>query len=380
LLGFDHEQYRIDRDSYAEFEEFKDGGSGDATPHDYLSVYDPDSIMNYPQYKRENSFETANSGALTNLDIQGVQAFSGPNPSNDDDRDGIPDRSDNFPYAHNRDQSDSNFEAELVLARQNGFPGDDGHAPTAADPVSYVTRWQATYRGDDCDPVALTPATIDYAPTAANGDTCNPGTTIYKSAANISVVGLRGDPIGTRFPSVNAVGAGAVCGCDLVGTADEVLACAASQTAKCFVARDIAFPNAPGSTPSGYTVMKQCGLAPSSDTLTSITTKLKAPVGVWGYQEVPTAAKLWDSKYDSTKLNVSPTNSKPLCGAKRSVRCSFLRFRLRFQPRRRQWGRSHLIYATTTKACRPNRRLRAPILSLHAHGASPDGTACAAGE
>jgi hypothetical protein len=305
ILGFNHEMDRADHDQVA----IDAGYFSDADIDLTVTPYDPDSVMNYVQYNYNKFLETARSGALTALDIQGVQKFYAANPSLDDDRDSVPDRSDNCQYAANHGQTNSNFEAELLVARRSGFPGDDGHPPTASDPQSYVDRWQKTYRGDACDPVAVVVPNIADTLVGSNSDTCNPvdpAAPLRGTQGSFTFEGFRGDPLGTREPAVQAYARNAVCRCALAGQSiDDVIRCNDDPAYNCLGARDTAFPGT-GALPSGFRRMTQCNTFPSAFDSPAIL--LKAPAPNWGYVPTPTTKQIWNSKADAVTVG-APVNA-----------------------------------------------------------------------
>jgi hypothetical protein len=193
VLGFAHEHIRQDHDQVA-----IEAGAP-TVPLTYLTAtYDADSIMNYLHSERSGS------GMLTDLDVMGAQAFYAPNPSQDDDRDAVSDRRDNCPYASNHDQVNSNLDAEVALARRNGFPSDDGHVPTPSDTQAYVDRWQKTYRGDACDPTPIVRATLSTAVATSTGNTCATSATTWSTTAALRFEGVRGDAVGARREALAA--------------------------------------------------------------------------------------------------------------------------------------------------------------------------------
>lgn len=295
VLGFQHEHIRTDRVA-----DCRDAGT---SPLDLLTTYDQNSIMNYC-----NS-EGNKSGVLTDLDIQGVQAFYGPNPASDDDGDGVPDQRDNCPYAPNLDQTNSNLAAEVGVSRRNGFPADDGHVPQGGDPPNYVQRWQQTYRGDACDPVPVMRATVSATKATAGGDTCTTTSSTWSTNASFRFEGVVGDPLGNRIPRTATNVQSAICRCDAVGQQyNDTLACALDPFSNCVIGNDSAFPN--GAAQGVYKRLTPCG---AQGTLLSASTSfLQAPVGAWGYAPVLTAAKVWDSRYDEAAFGLAPGSLKAI--------------------------------------------------------------------
>lgn len=160
VLGFDHEQNRDDNPLVT-----GDCGNGGTYWPTEWTVYDANSIMHYC-----NDEDNA-SGRLTDLDVDGAQAAYGPNPSDDDDGDGVPDYRDNCPYAANVDQADANFDAELAVERRTN-PTADGHRPTPSEALSnpsYVAAWQARFKGDACDGNAASAVEPFVGPTNKSG-------------------------------------------------------------------------------------------------------------------------------------------------------------------------------------------------------------------